>query len=48
MLDVNVAGTWNVLLAAGGSRGVERVVVASSIQALGAVTGRPPETLAAL
>ena len=44
MFDVNVAGTWNVLLAAEAA-GIERVVVASSIQALGVVTGRPPETL---
>ncbi|MFB4284302.1 NAD-dependent epimerase/dehydratase family protein [Nonomuraea sp. MTCD27] len=44
VLDVNVGGTWNVLLAAE-EAGVSRVVVASSIQALGIISAGPPRRL---
>jgi UDP-glucose 4-epimerase len=44
IMGVNVYGTWNVLAAADACA-VERVVVASSIQALGVSETRPPDYL---
>jgi nucleoside-diphosphate-sugar epimerase len=44
IIDINVFGTWNVLAAAD-ECDVERVVVASSIQALGVSESRPPDYL---